>query len=49
MRLATGPLDRLVAPAASIVPIQLLAWRLAADAGRTPGSYVHAAKVTTHE
>jgi len=44
-----GDLDRLVAPAASIVPVQLLAWRLATLAGRDPGTYVHAAKVTTRE
>jgi glucosamine--fructose-6-phosphate aminotransferase (isomerizing) len=44
-----GPLDRLLSPAAAIVPAQLLAWRLAVLAGRAPGAYVHAAKVTTRE
>jgi glucosamine--fructose-6-phosphate aminotransferase (isomerizing) len=44
-----GPLDRLLCPAAAIVPIQLLAWRLSIAAGRSPGSYVHASKVTTRE
>src|SRR5262249_4339653 len=44
-----GPLDRLLSPAASIVPIQLLAWRLALARGRSPGGYVHATKVTTRE
>jgi glucosamine--fructose-6-phosphate aminotransferase (isomerizing) len=44
-----GALDRLLAPAAAIVPAQLLAWRLAILAGREPGAYVHAAKVTTRE
>ena len=44
-----GPIDRLLVPAAAIVPAQLLAWRLAILAGREPGAYVHAAKVTTHE
>jgi glucosamine--fructose-6-phosphate aminotransferase (isomerizing) len=44
-----GPLDRLLAPAAAIVPVQLLAWRLSVLAGRPPGSYVHAMKVTTRE
>ena len=44
-----GPIDRLLAPAVAIVPAQLLAWRLAVLAGRAPGTYVHAAKVTTHE
>jgi len=46
---AIGALDRLLAPAASIVPVQLLAWTLAAAHGRTPGTYVHAKKVTTRE
>jgi glucosamine--fructose-6-phosphate aminotransferase (isomerizing) len=44
-----GPLHRLLSPAAAIVPTQLLAWRLALLAGREPGAYVHAAKVTTRE
>jgi glucosamine--fructose-6-phosphate aminotransferase (isomerizing) len=42
-------LDRTVAPAASIVPVQLLAWQLARLQGRAPGTFVHAAKVTTRE
>ena len=42
-------LHRLLSPAAAIVPAQLLAWRLAILAGREPGAYVHAAKVTTRE
>jgi len=46
---ATGSSDRLLSAAASIVPVQLLAWRLARAAGRTPGSYMHAAKVTVRE
>ena len=44
-----GDVDRSIAPAVSIVPIQLLAHRLALAHGREPGSYVHAAKVTTRE
>ena len=44
-----GDIDRSIAPAVSIVPIQLLAHRLAVAHGREPGSYVHAAKVTTRE
>jgi glucosamine--fructose-6-phosphate aminotransferase (isomerizing) len=44
-----GPLHRLLSPAAAIVPAQLLAWRLAVLAGREPGAYIHAAKVTTRE
>jgi glutamine---fructose-6-phosphate transaminase (isomerizing) len=44
-----GALDRLLAPASAIVPVQLLAWRLSILAGRPPGRYVHATKVTTRE
>jgi glucosamine--fructose-6-phosphate aminotransferase (isomerizing) len=44
-----GEIDRSIAPAVSIVPIQLLAHRLAIAHGREPGTYVHAAKVTTRE
>ena len=44
-----GAIDRAIAPAVSIVPIQLLAHRLAIAHGREPGSYLHAAKVTTRE
>ena len=44
-----GPLDRAIAPAVSIVPAQLIAWRLAARSGREPGSYYRASKVTRHE
>jgi glucosamine--fructose-6-phosphate aminotransferase (isomerizing) len=48
-RVAVGDLDRLVAPAAAIVPLQLLSWRLAVDRGREPGAYTIASKVTTRE
>jgi len=48
-RVAVGELDRLLAPAAGIVPLQLLAWRLAVDRGRDPGAYTIASKVTTRE
>jgi glucosamine--fructose-6-phosphate aminotransferase (isomerizing) len=48
-RIAIGPLDRAVAPAVSIAPAQLLAWKLAVLQGRPPGSYVRASKVTTRE
>ena len=44
-----GPLHPTLAPAAAIVPSQLLAYRLAVAAGRSPGAYVHATKVTTRE
>lgn len=46
---ATGYLDRALLSAVSIVPIQLLAWRLAQTRGRTPGAYMRASKVTTRE
>ena len=49
MSIPIGSLDRLLSPAAAVVPAQLLAWRLSVERGRTPGSYVHASKVTTHE
>ena len=49
MHVTTGPLDRELCPAASILPCQLLAWRLAAVRGREPGAYYRATKVTTHE
>jgi glucosamine--fructose-6-phosphate aminotransferase (isomerizing) len=41
--------DRLLASAVSIVPIQLLAWWLANAGGRVPGAYTRASKVTTRE
>jgi glucosamine--fructose-6-phosphate aminotransferase (isomerizing) len=44
-----GDHDRALAAAVSIVPIQLVAWRLSADRGRTPGTLTRAMKVTTHE
>jgi glucosamine--fructose-6-phosphate aminotransferase (isomerizing) len=47
--LRTGYLDRTLAPSVSIVPVQLLAWRLAVDSGRTPGVLSRASKVTTDE
>ncbi|MEO8475656.1 MAG: SIS domain-containing protein [Actinomycetota bacterium] len=47
--LTTGTLDRGLTPAVSVIPIQLLAWRLATRHGREPGAYYRAAKVTTHE
>jgi glucosamine--fructose-6-phosphate aminotransferase (isomerizing) len=41
--------DRGLASAAAIVPIQLLAWQLALDRGYSPGSYTVATKVTKRE
>ncbi len=49
VRVATGPLDRMVAPAVALVPLQLLAWRLAVRAGRTPGEMLRGSKVTRRE
>ena len=44
-----GAMDRTLAPSVSIAPVQLLAWRLAVERGRTPGVLTRASKVTTHE
>jgi glucosamine--fructose-6-phosphate aminotransferase (isomerizing) len=46
---AIGDLPRELASAVSIIPVQLLAWRLALDRGRRPGSMTRATKVTTRE
>jgi glucosamine--fructose-6-phosphate aminotransferase (isomerizing) len=48
-RIDVGSIPRALAPAVSIVPPQLLAWRLAVLRGRDPGSYLQASKVTTRE
>jgi glutamine---fructose-6-phosphate transaminase (isomerizing) len=44
-----GALDDALAPAASVLPAQLLAWRLSILRGREPGAYYRASKVTTRE
>lgn len=44
-----GRAARLTGPAVSLIPIQLLAWRLSALGGRQPGTYLRATKVTTRE
>jgi glutamine---fructose-6-phosphate transaminase (isomerizing) len=49
LKVTTGSLDRALAPAVSLLPSQLLAWRLASLRGRQPGSYYRATKVTTRE
>jgi glucosamine--fructose-6-phosphate aminotransferase (isomerizing) len=49
LRIDIGAQDRMLAPAVSILPAQLLAWRLAVKRGRPPGSCVRASKVTTRE
>ena len=47
--IALGRIDRMLAATAAIVPVQLLAWRLAVDRGFQPGTYNRASKITTHE
>jgi glutamine---fructose-6-phosphate transaminase (isomerizing) len=49
LNVTTGALDRGLSPAVSVIPSQLLAWRLASLHGRRPGSYRRATKVTTRE
>jgi glucosamine--fructose-6-phosphate aminotransferase (isomerizing) len=44
-----GEVDRALSPAVAIVPLQLLAWRLAVESGRDPGMLSIASKVTTDE
>jgi glucosamine--fructose-6-phosphate aminotransferase (isomerizing) len=44
-----GSVARGLAPAVAVVPVQLLAWQLAIDRGRTPGILTRATKVTTRE
>lgn len=44
-----GEVDASLAAAAAIVPIQMLAWRLAVDRGLKPGTYTRASKITSHE
>jgi len=39
----------LLAPAVGVIPLQLLAWRLAREGGRDPGRLTRASKVTTTE
>lgn len=47
--LHVAALDRMLAPAVGVIPFQLLAWQLAVQAGRDPGQFITAAKVTTRE
>jgi glucosamine--fructose-6-phosphate aminotransferase (isomerizing) len=44
-----GPTGRALGSTVSLVPIQLLARRLASERGRDPGVYLRASKVTTRE
>jgi glucosamine--fructose-6-phosphate aminotransferase (isomerizing) len=41
--------ERALGPAVSVIPLQLLAWRLSVRAGLAPGMLRIATKVTTHE
>jgi len=47
--IAIGPVPGPLAPAVAVVPFQLLARELAIAAGRRPGAFRHASKVTTTE
>ncbi len=49
MTIELGDIDRSVSSAVSVVPAQLLAWKLAIERGRPPGAYLRASKVTTRE
>jgi len=49
MSVAIGPVRRALRPAVSIIPAQLLAWGLAVERGRVPGTLTRATKVTTRE
>src|SRR5207244_792179 len=44
-----GAVDRALIAAPAIVPVQLLAWRLAVDRGLKPGTYTRSSKITTRE
>ncbi len=47
--IAVGELPSILAPAVAVVPLQLLAWRIAREKGRDPGRFTLATKVTTRE
>jgi glutamine---fructose-6-phosphate transaminase (isomerizing) len=46
---AIGAVDPGLRPAVAIIPVQLLAWRLARERSLTPGAFALASKVTTRE
>ena len=48
-RVATGMLDPMLAPAAAVVPFQLLAWHLARLGRPRPGELLRGSKVTRDE
>ncbi|MBS1890895.1 MAG: SIS domain-containing protein [Actinobacteria bacterium] len=47
--IAIGPVEPVLAPAVAVIPLQLLAWRIAREKGRDPGRFTLATKVTTRE
>jgi glucosamine--fructose-6-phosphate aminotransferase (isomerizing) len=47
--IAIGTVDPILAPAVAVIPLQLLAWRIAREKGRDPGHFTRATKVTTRE
>src|SRR5262245_3100728 len=49
LAVSIGPTDRSLGSAVSLVPVQLLARRMAFERGRDPGVYLRATKVTTRE
>jgi len=47
--IAIGDVHPVLAPAVAVIPLQLLAWRIAREKGRDPGRFMLATKVTTRE
>ena len=47
--IAVAPVEPVLAPAVAVIPLQLLAWRIAREKGRVPGRFTLATKVTTRE
>jgi len=47
--IAIGEVEPILAPAVAVIPLQLLAWRIAREKGREPGRFMLATKVTTRE
>ncbi len=47
--IAIGALPAMLSPAVAVIPLQLLAWRIAREKGRDPGRFTLATKVTTRE
>jgi glucosamine--fructose-6-phosphate aminotransferase (isomerizing) len=47
--IAIDRVEPVLAPAVAVIPLQLLAWRIAREKGRDPGRFTLATKVTTRE